>query len=292
MHNERVPQFLSDHGVAISYSAWPLDRARGVVQIVHGLGEHSGRYAELAGRLNASGYAVYAHDLRGHGETARLPGGEQAPGEHRMGPDGVRTAEADILRFTRLLRDETASNGGAGVPLVALGHSLGSLILQRVVNTRSTAFDGVVLTGTALRMPGSMDGGDLTRRHRPARGQGTGFEWLSRDPAIQAAAAADPLMFDAKALKELGFRDGLRLFGVPSRSIRRDLPVLIMGGSDDILGGTASMRRLARAYTNRSKLADVEVVVFPDARHEVFNETNRAAVADRLVDWLERHVAL
>jgi len=276
-----VPQFLSDHGVAIHYSAWPIENPRGIVQIVHGLGEHSGRYAELAGRLNASGYAVYAHDLRGHGETAQLPGGETQPG-HRMGPDGVRTAEADILRFTRLLRDEVP-----GVPLVALGHSLGSLLLQRVVDTRSTAFDGVVLTGTALRMPGSMDGGDLTRRHRPARGQGTGFEWLSRDVAMQQKAADDPYMFEAKALKELGVRDGLRLFGLPSRRIRRDLPVLIMGGSDDILGGTASMRRLAKAYTQRSKLADVEVVVFPDARHEVFNETNRAAVADRLVDWLE-----
>jgi len=282
-----VPQFLSDHGVAISYSAWPLDHARGVVQIVHGLGEHSGRYAELAGRLNASGYAVYAHDLRGHGETARLPGGEQAPGEHRMGPDGVRTAEADILRFTRLLRDEVP-----GVPLVALGHSLGSLLLQRVINTRSTAFDGIVLTGTALRMPGSLDGGDLTRRHRPARGRGTGFEWLSRDVEMQRKAADDPHMFEAKALKELGVRDGMRLFGLPSRSIRRDLPVLIMGGSDDILGGTASMRRLAKAYTRRSRLTDVELMVFPDARHEVFNETNRADVADRLVDWLEHHVAL
>lgn len=281
MHNERVPQFLSDHGVAISYSAWPIDRPRGVVQIVHGLGEHSGRYAELAGRLNASGYAVYAHDLRGHGETARLPGGETQPG-HRMGPDGVRTAEADILRFTRMLRDEVS-----GVPLFALGHSLGSLLLQRVVNTRSTAFDGVVLTGTALRMPGSLDGGDLTRRHRPGRGQGTGFEWLSRDVAMQAAAAGDPFMFEAKALKELGVRDGLLLFGLPGREMRRDLPVLIMGGSDDTLGGTVSMRRLARAFTRRSKLTDVEVVVFPDARHEVFNETNRAAVADRLVDWLE-----
>ena len=280
-----MPQFLSDHGVAIHYSAWPIENPRGIVQIVHGLGEHSGRYAELAGRLNASGYAVYAHDLRGHGETARLPGGETQPG-HRMGPDGVRTAEADILRLTRLLRDEVP-----GVPLVALGHSLGSLLLQRVVDTRSTAFDGVVLTGTALRMPGSMDGGDLTRRHRPARGQGTGFEWLSRDVAMQQKAADDPYMFEAKALKELGVRDGLRLFGVPSRRIRRDLPVLIMGGSDDILGGTASMRRLAKAYTQRSKLADVEVVVFPDARHEVFNETNRADVADRLVDWLDHHVA-
>jgi alpha-beta hydrolase superfamily lysophospholipase len=292
VHNEHVPQFLSDHGVAISYSAWPLDHARGVVQIVHGLGEHSGRYAELAGRLNASGFAVYAHDLRGHGETARLPGGEPAPGVFRMGRDGVRTAEADILRFARLIRDEVSTHAGPNVPLVALGHSLGSLILQRVINTNSTAFDGVVFTGTALRMPGSMDGGDLTRRHRPARGAGTGFEWLSRDLGIQAAAAADPLMFDAKALKELGVRDGLRLFGLPSRTIRRDLPVLIMGGSDDILGGTASMRRLARAFTQRSKLTDVEVVVFPDARHEVFNETNRAAVADRLVDWLEHHVAL
>jgi alpha-beta hydrolase superfamily lysophospholipase len=281
-----VPQFLSYHGVAIHYSAWPIENPRGIVQIVHGLGDHSGRYAELAGRLNASGYSVYAHDQRGHGQTALLPGGTPRQGEHRMGVGGLRSAGDDIVRFSRLLRDEVPD-----VPLFAIGHSLGSLILQRVVNTRSTAFDGVVFTGTAYRMPGSMDGGDLTRRHRPGHGRGTGFEWLTRDVEGQKRAATDELMFEAKALKEFGLRDGLRLFGVPGRHIRHDLPVLIMGGSDDILGGPASMRRLARAYRRRSKLRDVEVVVFPEARHEIFNETNRVEVTERLVDWLEQHVS-
>jgi alpha-beta hydrolase superfamily lysophospholipase len=281
-----VPQFLSDHGVAIHCSAWPVENPRGIVQIVHGLGEHSGRYAELAGRLNASGYSVYAHDHRGHGETARLPGGEPQPGVYRLGRDGVRGAQHDISRFTRLLRDENP-----GVPVFALGHSLGSLLMQLLINSRSADYDGVVLTGTALRMPGSMDGGDLSRRHRPGRGQGTGFEWLSRDAEVQTAAANDALMFDAKALRELGLLDGVRLFGLPGRRIRHDLPVLIMGGSDDILGGSASMRRLGRAYRRRSKLRDVEVVVFPDARHEIFNETNRVEVTERLVDWLEHHGA-
>jgi alpha-beta hydrolase superfamily lysophospholipase len=285
VHNERVTQFLSDHGVAISYSEWPVPEPKAIVQIVHGLGEHSGRYAELAGRLNGSGYSVYAHDHRGHGETARLPGGEPVRGVRRLGPEGVRGAQHDISRLTRLLRDEVP-----GVPLVALGHSLGSLLMQLLINSRSMDYDGLVLTGTAFRMPGSMDGGDLSRRHRPARGQGSGFEWLSRDEKIQAAAAGDALMFDAKALKELGVLDGLRLFGLPGRRIRHDLPVLIMGGSDDILGGAASMRRLGRAYRRRAKLDDVEVVVFPDARHEIFNETNRDEVTQRLVDWLEHHV--
>ncbi|CAD5990248.1 alpha/beta hydrolase [Agreia sp. COWG] len=284
-----MPQFLSDHGVAISYLAWPVESPRGIVQIVHGLGDHAARYAELAARLNASGYSVYAHDQRGHGETARLPGASPRAGERRMGVGGLRSAGDDLVRFSRLLRDEAARDGSPGVPLIVVGHSLGSLILQRVINTRSTAFDGVVFSGTAYRMPGSMDGGDLTRRHRPARRQGTGFEWLTRDVAKQQQAAADELMFEAKALKEFGLKDGLRLFGVPGRSIRHDLPVLIVGGSDDILGGPASMRRLARAYRRRSKLDDVEVVVFPGARHEIFAETNRAEVFDRLVDWLDHH---
>nr|WP_239451899.1 alpha/beta hydrolase [Frondihabitans sp. PAMC 28766] len=143
----------------------------------------------------------------------------------------------------------------------------------------------VVLTGTAYRTPGSMNGGDLNKRH--AHLGTTGFEWLSRDPAVSRAMAVDPLAVEASVLKLFGLRDALRLYGRPATRLARDLPLLIMVGSDDPLGGTPSAEKLAHAYLNRSHLTDVELIVYDGARHEVFNETNRAEVTTDLVAWLD-----
>jgi alpha-beta hydrolase superfamily lysophospholipase len=155
---------------------------------------------------------------------------------------------------------------------------------QTILNQHAEDYDGAVLTGTAYRVPGSMNGGDLNKRH--AHLGTTGIEWLSRDPEVARAMAVDPLAVQATVLKLFGLRDSLRLFGRPARTLGRDLPLLIQVGSDDPLGGTVSAEKLAHAYLNRSHLSDVELIVYDGARHEVFNETNRAEVTEDLVAWL------
>lgn len=95
----------------------------------------------------------------------------------------------------------------------------------------------------------------------------------------------------ATVAKLFGYRDALRLFGRPSRSLDSDPPLLILVGSDDTLGGEASARKLASAYLGRSGLSDVELIVYTGARHEVFNETNRDEVVADLVRWLDDRVA-
>lgn len=274
-----MPTFTDEHGVVVTYHEWPVERPRGVVQLLHGIGEYARRYEHVAAALNRAGFAVYADDHRGHGQT----GLDQWHGDvsrlGRLGPGGHRAAVADVHRLTGIIRDERP-----GVPLVLLGHSWGSLIAQILLNRHPRDYDAAVLSGTALRMPGSMNGGDLAKRHRVPGG--TGHEWLSRDPAVAEAFAADPLTFDAKVLELFGVADGLRLYGRPRPGLDPRMPLLIQVGEDDTLGGPRSAQRLADAYRRRAGLQDVTVIVYPGARHEVYNETNKEEVIADLTGWL------
>jgi alpha-beta hydrolase superfamily lysophospholipase len=275
-------------GVEITYYGWTVPTPKAVVQISHGVGEHALRYATLAHDLNAAGYSVYAADQRGHGATGLAQHENDPTRLGRLGEGGLRATVDDIRQLGVQIAREHPD-----VPLILLGHSWGSLMVQMLVNTPALRhYAGVVLTGTAYRMPGHMDGGDLTRKHRPARGQGNGFEWLSRDLTAQERAASDELMFPAEVLKLFGLADALRLFGRPAKRLSADVPLLIMVGTDDTLGGERSAQKLRDAYRKRSRLTDVRLVVYADARHEVFNESNRDEVVAELVAWLDQHVTV
>ena len=156
-----------------------------------------------------------------------------------------------------------------------------------ILNDHAADYDAVVMTGTAYRTYFQMNSGDLNKRHRHLGT--TGHEWLSRDVAVHEAFAADPLTFDAKAAKLFGLIDGARLLGRPKK-LARDVPIHIVIGSEDPLGGPRSVELLAKAYRTRGGLSDVSVVVYPEGRHEVFNETNRAEVVTEVLAWIDRHL--
>ncbi|NYF09136.1 alpha-beta hydrolase superfamily lysophospholipase [Leifsonia sp. AK011] len=272
--------YVDAQGVTIYYYAWKAAKPKGVIQLLHGLGEHANRYQKLARELVNAGYSVYADDHRGHGRT----GMEQYNGDTsklgRLGVGGMRATIAAIEQFTGIIRAENPE-----VPLVALGQSWGSLMLQSIINTSSQNYDGIVLTGTAYRTLTDMNSGDLNKNHKHLGT--TGNEWLSRDESVHTAFSEDPLNFYAAASKLFGIREGLRLLGRPAKNIEHDIPVLIMIGSEDSLGGEKSIEKLARDYVERSKLTDVTAIVYPGARHEVFNETNRDEVVAELIEWLD-----
>jgi len=275
--------FVDAEGVTIHYYVWNSGKPKAVIQIVHGIGEYGTRYEALAQALVAAGYGVYAIDYRGHGAT----GVQQYDGDlsrlGRPGPGGVRA----IIRGLRQLRD-LAHDEFPDAPIVLLGHSMGSLLGQRRLNESADDYDAVILSGTAYRTLRHMNSGDLSKRHRQPGGNG--HEWLSRDPAVAEAFAADPLTFDAKVAKLFGISDGLRLLGRP-RKLSRDIPLLIMIGSDDPLGGPRSVELLARAYRERGGLTDVTVKIYDEGRHEMFNELNQADVRADVVAWLDDRVA-
>ena len=281
-----MPTFTDPHGVRIHYEHWRVPEPIAVVQLVHGVGEHIGRYGELVEALNAAGYSVWADDHRGHGQTGFEQHGGDLDRMGRLGPGGLRAAIDDVHRFARVIRETE----GDEVPLVLLGHSWGSLMAQIILNRHPHDYDAVVLTGTAYRMPPHMNSGDLNRRHRHLGT--TGLEWLSRDPAGAEAFVRDPYT-TAVPLQELfGLIESARLLGRPRRNLPVELPLLIMVGSDDSLGGEKSAVRLANAYARRSRLADVTLVVYDGARHEVFNETNREEVRADLIRWLDERFAV
>ena len=274
-----MPSFEDEQGVTVTYYVWKVEHPRTVINLVHGLGEYATRYEPLIAVLNESGFSVYAADQRGHGQT----GLDQWHGDRaklgRLGPGGLRAAVEDIRRLGRIVREENS-----GVPLVLLGHSWGSLMAQMLVNDHSDELDALVLTGTAYRMPLHMESGDLNKHHKHLGT--TGYEWLSRDEQVSADFAADPLTFDADVLKLFGVADGLRLFGRPRAGIR-DLPLLVMIGEEDSLGGPKSVRMLIAAYEKRAGFTDTTLKIYPGARHEVFNETNSDEVIADLVHWLD-----
>lgn len=275
--------FVDLQGVHIHVYRWQPGKPKAVVLLAHGIGEHALRYEHVAQRLVGAGYAVWAIDQRGHGAT----GIEQHSGDltklGKLGPGGQRAVVGDLVSALKRIRGEHPE-----LPVAILGHSWGSLSTQMLLNSHDALVDAVVLTGTAYRMPGWMNSGDLNARH--AHLGETGYEWLSRDSAIVDAFVEDPLTFPAKVLALLGPVDAARLFGVPSRRIRDDLPLLIAGGSDDSLGGTKSLQRLGRAYRERAGLTDVTVIVYPGARHEILNEINRGKVLDDIVGWLDQRL--
>ena len=273
--------FEDAEGVTIHYYEWRAGKPKGIVQIVHGVGEYATRYEDLAQALVAAGYTVYSGDLRGHGRTGVTQHEGDLTKLGKLGPGGVKAMIAGIRQLSGIAHAEHPK-----LPLVLLGHSLGSILGQMMLNDDADPYAAAVLSGTPYRTLRHMNGGDLSKRHRPPGGGGTGTEWLSRDPDVWTRFAADPLTFDAKVAKLFGVREALGLLGRPTK-ISHDLPLLILIGEEDPLGGPKSVELLARAYRRRGGLSDVEVKIYPGGRHEMFNEINREEVFADLVAWLD-----
>ncbi len=278
-------------GTQVVTSAW-TDVAgipAGVVQIAHGLAEHGERYDRFARALNAAGFLVHAVDHRGHGRTANGRLGD-------FGPAGFAGLIADVAQFGTTLR---AQHGR--LPLFLVGHSMGSFATQAAIVDHAATWSGVVLSGsTALDVlaagmanapadaPTGLAAFNAGFEHR------TGYEWLSRDAAEVDAYMADPWCgFDVPDdLIPSLFAPAARLADpAVLAGIRSDLPILIASGdADPLAGGGALIQLLGQRYRDAG-LADVTVTLYPAARHEILNETNRGEVTTDIVAWLRAHAA-
>lgn len=279
----QTSEFTDAHGVAIVYDVHPAEGTpRGVVQLLHGVGEHAGRYGRLIGDLTTAGFIVYADDHRGHGRTGiRQHGGPAKLG--RLGRGGLRAAEDAVWQLTGIIRSEHPD-----LPLVLLGHSWGSFLAQALVNDHPDAWDAVILSGSALRTIRDLNAAPLNARWEGK--DATGYEWLSRDKAIWKAFDDDPLTTNVPLLKLFGPVEALKLYGRPKKDLGHDIPVLLLVGRDDPVGGPRSVHKLADDYRSRSGLTDVTTLVYPDARHELFNELQQQEVRADVLAWLDKHV--
>jgi alpha-beta hydrolase superfamily lysophospholipase len=282
MTNLPLHRALKDSfGVDIVFYEWPVADATAVVQIAHGLGEHARRYDQMAAALNRAGFSVYADDHRGHGQTGL---GQIERKEIKklgnLGQGGMDATFKQVLDFSKLIKSENPNKS-----LIFLGHSWGSFIAQKVINKSSDLYDAVVLSGSALTMPGFLATGDFNKVWKKLPGS-TGYEWLSRDVEVQKKFVADPLTFLAAAMQVFGVANSLKLFGTPSKNVRSDLPILVQVGEADPIGGEYSNKALVEAYRKKAGIQDIELFVYHDARHEIYNELNKDDILQDLIKWI------
>jgi alpha-beta hydrolase superfamily lysophospholipase len=286
-------------GSRVRYRRWlPAGDVRGTVQLVHGASEHSGRYGRLAAALTGRGLGVWAMDLRGHGRTA------ESTGIGRFGGLGVDTVLDDVDALHLVMDDQHP-----GVPRVLLGHSMGSIIALASAERNGSHLAGLALSGPIGVAPHLVDSvtaleeavaagaadhaldalGAFNEAFEPAR---TRYDWLSRDPAEVDAYVADPLSGDEVPLT-VAYAAGVFALAVRAATpeavvqLPDGLPVLLLSGELDPVGGKDAVQvtALAQLFTERG--LPVEQHVYPDARHEVFNETNRDEVVVDLLTWLD-----
>jgi alpha-beta hydrolase superfamily lysophospholipase len=275
-----VREYKDAKGVDVSFYEWPVVNPKAVVQLVHGLGEHAMRYDHVAIALNRAGYSVYADDHRGHGVTGkrmRENGITKRNGE--LGPGGMNATYAQVHQLTQLIKDENPE-----VPVVLIGHSWGSMIGQWLINNHSADFDAAVLSASTVLLPGILPSGGFNKKWDQTPNK-SGFEWLSRNEEIGRGFTKDPLNFTEAAITAFGALEVLRLVRLPSRKIRKVLPILLLAGSEDPIGGERGNKMLANAY-RRAGVTDLQVVIYHGGRHEMFNETNQDEVLKDLIIWL------
>ena len=282
-----IQRSFKDHsGVEIFFYEWPVANPKAIIQIAHGLGEHARRYDQMAAVLNRAGFSVYADDHRGHGQTGLgQVASKQTKKLGNLGPGGMDAAYKQVADFSNLIKKENP-----GKPIVLIGHSWGSFIAQKIINKQSDMHDAVVLSGSALTMPGYLATGDFNKVWKKLPGS-TGYEWLSRDIEVQKKFVDDPLTFLAAAMQVLGVKNSLKMLGKPSKTVRSDLPILVQVGEADPIGGEYSNKALVEAYRKNSGIQDIELFVYHEARHEIYNELNKDEIIQDLIDWINLRIS-
>jgi alpha-beta hydrolase superfamily lysophospholipase len=292
-------------GTDVFVNRWlPDGDPTAIVQIAHGLAEHSGRYARFAERLTARGYAVYASDHRGHGRTSGARG-VFAP------KDGWQTVVDDLHAVTEKAREENPD-----LPVFLIGMSMGSFLSRSYAARFGSELAGLVLLGTAggagaigklglaiasaqARVRGhdhvstllnSMSFGRFNAAFKPTR---TDFDWLSRDTAEVDRYVADPdcgFIMSTGGLADMvrGLAD-VNTDRSASR-VPKDLPIHLASGDRCQVGEDGKGPREVADRFREVGVQDVTLTLWPGARHEILNETNRDEVEVELVDWLDAHL--
>ena len=294
----------AEDGAEIFVHRWlPDDEPRAIVQIAHGLAEHGGRYARVAEALTSAGYAVFADDHRGHGQTAAA-----ADLGFFAERDGWKKCIGDLWALNRRIAAEHPDK-----KIVLFGHSMGSFMSQRFIAEHGNALAGCVLSGSNGPPPSiagvgraiarieswrlgprgkspllaQMFFGAFNKKFAPNR---TDYDWLSRDNAEVDKYVADPLCgFPFTTQLGIDLLDALGGLTKPETvaQIPKDLPIYIFSGARDPVGD--NINGLIDAY-RRGGLARLTVKIYPEGRHEMLNETNRGEVTADLLAWLDTTV--
>jgi alpha-beta hydrolase superfamily lysophospholipase len=296
--------FQTVDGANLHVSGWVVENPKAVVQILHGMSEYGSRYARLAQALATAGYTTYAHDHRGHGKS--IPEGG-TPG-HMANNDSWNRIVEDSHGVNREI-----AKRHPGVPIIVLGHSMGSFVLQQLLFEHPSDMIAAALSGSNGKPPPIATVGKLLARVERARcGKGkssallqkltfgeygksfspqrTEFDWLSRNPEEVDIYVADPLLgFAVSTQTWFDLLNALDRISKPSNvaKVPKEMPLYLFAGDRDPVGDFGKgMRNLYDAY-KRAGIFDVRLKLYPEGRHEMLNEVNRQEVTDDFIAWCD-----
>ncbi len=275
--SHQTGSFTGSGDLELFYQRWlPGGEVQANLVIVHGFGEHSGRYGYLVEKLLAEGCGLYAFDLRGHG---------QSPGPRGHISSWAQFRE-DLRRFLRMVEAMEAP-----APLFLMGHSLGGLIVLECALRGLLGLRGIIASAPALGRPPVpawlLSAGQVVSRIYPALSFGIPLDAsrLSRDPEVVKGYKGDPLVHNKASAR----------FGAEMQAARnwtmahaREFPfplLLLHGGADKLAHPEAS-----RIFYGRVLLRDKELRVYRNGYHELHNDIHREQVLEDLWDWIRQHL--
>jgi alpha-beta hydrolase superfamily lysophospholipase len=271
--------YAGSDGRSLFYRFQVPARPAGVVLLLHGYAEHSGRYEWVMERLAEAGLAVYAPDHRGFGRSARP------------------RVLADLESLEAVIRDIASLAAVSrqllpGAPLFLLGHSMGGMLALLFALRHPEGLSGLVATGAGVEIPEYISplllrvSGLLSRLLPRLPAQPFAFREVSRDPQVIQAIEQDPLYYKGKMRARTGYQQLLGIREVCSGLSRLRLPLLLLHGGED---RTVSPRASEQVFQAAAS-ADKTLKIFPGLRHEILNEPEREQVLSVILDWLRRHL--
>ena len=293
-------------GASLHVYHWRPDYeiGRGVIHIVHGLAEHAGRYERFAEALTDEGYQVFAHDQRGHGQTAASPEDlgfvAEKDGWNLLVGDTIELCRAEKARFPKL-------------PIYLFSHSMGTYIAQQIIYQEQQLLDAVIMSGPSGEVGPLVHFGKLIARierwRLSARGRSdlinrlsfdgynrefapnrTAFDWLSRDESAVDRYINDPFCgFIATTQFWVDFLDAIvEIARKENRErIRRDLPIYMFTGRNDPVNNQGRGSELLAETYRGMGIRNVSYHGYSQARHETLNEINREEVLGHVIEWLD-----
>ncbi|MBQ3832066.1 MAG: lysophospholipase [Bacteroidales bacterium] len=293
--------FKSADGADIFYRRFlPDGETKAVLQIFHGMAEHSARYADFANYLTDNGIAVYVSDHRGHGKTIT-----------DMKDYGVWPHRDEWWRIVADLKQlkDIATAENPNVPYFVLGHSMGSFLARTFITRYSTEISGVIISGTGTNPTAVLRFGkfiaDFACTFEGCRskaklldklsfggynkGYSAPYQWLSRDDSQVKKYIADELcggLFSNSFYR--GFFKGLIYINKRSSGelINKNLKMLFVSGDKDPVGNCGKGVEEAVDFYRDLHIANIQLKLYPNARHEILNEINKEEVYNDLLKWI------
>jgi alpha-beta hydrolase superfamily lysophospholipase len=293
----------------IHYYKWSADNPKAILQVIHGMGEHAGRYNRLAEDLTKEGFVLYANDHRGHGHTAETVDKIGYFEDRHFWND----TQSDLKQLTSIAKAEHPD-----LPIIALGHSMGSFLLRDYLTTMDQPFVAAIISGTGgdpgalgkvgkfiAKLLGAVYGratrseflrsisfGKFNKEFAPMR---TKADWITRDVDVVDEYVADEMC--SKTFTN-GFWDNM-LEGVLKINKKtafeqtpKDLPIYMFAGERDPVGDFGKgVTEVFNNYKNAG-VKHIECTLYPEARHEMLNETNRDEVIASMLSWMNEVLAV